>query len=119
MYLNLKLFSENVCKMEKNHIIYHQTDEIIEFEIDKIYHLLDLKNKIFERENDEFCFMIDFIKEKCTYELKEKQATFDIMVEESFWNVEKNNIELSYAIETNDEKVKILIELLNKDRQEP
>jgi len=109
--LNIKLYKDENIVIDKSEVTYHQEGDIIYFSLEQSEHQIDLKNHIFERYNDEFHFSIDFKKETCTYELKEHQAIFNIIVDASFYEQKDNQIEIAYALETDDQKSKRLIEL--------
>lgn len=107
--LNLKLYKDDELILE-NDLKYTKEGEIIEFELDKIMHQIDIKEETLERYNDEFHFYLNFKAQKCTYELKSHQALFDIIVDDSFFEQKENGLEMAYAIETDDQKCKILLQ---------
>lgn len=109
MKLNLKLYKDDHLMLEKI-VDYEKKENKIFFQIDQIDHLIDIKEKILERYNKEFHFHLNFEEEKCTYELKSHHIVFDIIVDQSFFLFTENEIELSYALETDDQKCKILLE---------
>ena len=99
--------------LEENNITYEKNDNIIHFKLENFDHYIDCTKKIFKRESDEFCFILDVENEKCSYKLKEIPGNFDIIVDDSNWIYEKNNLEIHYVIETEDEKSKIIINFIN------
>lgn len=109
MKLNLKLFKDDILIIDKL-VTYEKKGEVISFWIDNMEHQIDTKEKILERYNEEFHFYLNFNTEKCTYELKSHQAVFDIIVDQSFFYETENKIEMTYALETDDQKCKILLE---------
>ena len=109
MKLNLKLYKDDNLLLEKE-MDYEKNKEIITLNMDHINHQIDIKEKTLERYNEEFHFYLNFETEKCTYELRTHQAVFDIIVDYSFFLVTKNEIEMAYVLETDDQKCKILLE---------
>ncbi len=107
MNLNIKLYQEEECKLQESDIPYQKKNNILYFTMENISHILDFEKKIFIRENEEFCFTLDFSKETCTYKLKEQEINLDINVDFAIWEEEKNNLKLTYSIETEDKKMKI------------
>lgn len=112
MFLNIKLLKNEEIMLEKQNVPYHQENNVIEFNLENFSHQIDLEHQIFKRESNEFCFMIDFLEEKCTYTLKEITGNFDIIVDDFFWELSENTLEIHYVIETEDEKSKIIINFL-------
>ncbi len=107
--LKLKVYKDNDLIIEKI-LEYQKENDIISFEFENTSHQIDIKNKILERYTNEFHFYLDFSKETCTYELINPHAVFDIIVDQSFFEEKKNGLEMSYALETDDQKCTILIE---------
>lgn len=89
-----------------------------EFEVDKFIkylenketmNIIDLENKFFSRENNEFIFKIDFNKNTFSYILKENNITVEDKIECKI--IEKNNIiNLKYKLD--EEEKEIIIHLL-------
>ncbi|MCI8394491.1 MAG: hypothetical protein HFH86_03305 [Bacilli bacterium] len=111
MLLNLRLYKEDNLILESKKVAYTKEKNKLFFEIEGMNHEIDLESKIFKRENQEYAFILDFDQEKCFYELKEYQATCDIIVDQAFFEQTQNRLEMIYVIETEDEKNKIIIEL--------
>lgn len=109
MKLKIQVFKEEKLIIDKI-IEYEQNKDVILFQLEEIEHQIDMLEKTFERYNDEFHFYLNFEKEECTYELKSHQAVFHIIVDQSFFEVNDKGIELSYALETDDQKCTILLE---------
>ncbi len=109
--LDLKLYKEEELVINESNVEYQREDNTILFELEGMQHRIDMQNKILERYNNEFHFTLDFEKNHCTYELKSHQATFDIIVDDAFYEHLLDHLELSYAIETDDQKTKIEIDL--------
>ena len=108
--MNIKIYKEEKLIFEKKEIEYKKESEIITFQLENMDHIIDTQQQTLERFNEEFHFFLDFLNEKCTYELKTHQAIFDILVEESSFIIQEKSLEMCYAIETDDEKTKIVIE---------
>lgn len=111
LFLNFQLYKDDKLIIDKENIEYQKEENVIHFELDTIAHQLDLEQKTLERYNNEFHFFLDFLNYKCTYELKSHQAVFDIIVDSAFYDTKENIIEMSYAIETDDAKTKIIIKI--------
>lgn len=109
MLLDITLWKDNEIVFEKKDVDAINEEMIITFNIDNMYHEIDLKTKKFKRENDEFTFLLDFENKLCTYELKDPHAMFDIIVDDSTFEIGKHQITMEYAIETDDQKNKINI----------
>lgn len=109
MLLDFKLWKDEKLIINESKCTYEKEGDIITFTLEGITNTIDLKNKIFERYNEEFHFYLNFANEKCTYELKSHHAIFDILVEQAFFEIKNNELEIIYAIETDDEKNKIII----------
>lgn len=112
LQLNFKLYKEDNLIIEENKLPYEQEADCINFQIEKMHHTINFKEKTLERFNDDFHFYINFEKEKCTYELKSHHAVFDILVDQAFFELNEQKLEIIYAIETDDYKNKILIEFI-------
>lgn len=112
MNLKIQLYKDDNLVLENKNIAYEKDENLIYFELENMFHQIDTERKILERYNDEFHFYLNFEEEKCTYELKSHNAIFDITVDQSFFEITDHQIEMSYAIETDDSKTKILIEFL-------
>jgi len=111
LFLNFKLYKEDKMVMNEKEIEYKKEGDTIIFSLEHMEHQINLLEKTLERYNNEFHFYLNFLNESCTYELKSHQATFDIIVETAIFEVYENQIELTYAIETDDKKTKIIIEM--------
>lgn len=112
LQLNFKLYKEDNLVLEQKNISYEKEKDRIIFQIENMNHIIDLDQKTLERFNDEFHFYLNVAKEECTYELKSHQAVFDIIVEQAFFEVQENGLEILYVIETDDYKNRIFIEFL-------
>ena len=113
MFLNLTLIKEEKIILQTQNIPYTKKDTTIFFEIEGMKHQIDLEKKWLIRENEEFFFFIDLEQEKCTYKLKKEEIELNIIVDDAFFHQMNNTLEINYAIETDDEKIKILIEYIN------
>ena len=111
MLIDLKLYKDEKLILEEPNLKCQVENDTVYFQIEKVEHQLDFEKKILERFNEEFHFYLNFEEEICTYELKSHQAVFDIIVDQSYFSKIENKIEVEYAIETDDAKTKILIEL--------
>lgn len=67
------------------------------------------------RENNEFKFTLDIKNKTALYLLKEKNMSFDILVEEINIKENKSNIILEYKLESDSEKT--IIEIIEKEEE--
>jgi hypothetical protein len=70
---------------------------------------IDLIEKYFKRENDEYIFLLDIKNKTCTVTLKKENIKFDIQVELCELTQNLDKITLEYLIETDDSRNKIII----------
>ncbi len=71
---------------------------------------IDLEKQTFLRENEEFCFFLDIQNKKCQVYLKKEDLTVDVLVEECQFIHEKDKIVLEYFIESDTERIKLVLE---------
>jgi len=112
LFLNLQLLKEDKIVLENQKIPYQIIDNTIIFTLEEIEHRIDLTKKVFQRENDEFCFILDLENEKSTYQLKTHDVTFDVNVDFATLDQNEQTLEINYNIETDDQKTKILIDFI-------
>lgn len=106
--LHIKLYRKERLEKEYKSIIALEKNNTLTFFIDKIKTTITKEELI--RENEEFTFKINFLKNECTYYLKENHMLFDIKVlEKSFYKQEEKSIIIKYFIETDEEPLKIEI----------
>ncbi len=84
--------------------------EIKEFSLLDVNTKLDLKNKIFTRESNEYIFCLDINNKKSNIYLKKENLKFDIVVDFCSLDIQDNLIYLEYMIESEDSKVALKIE---------
>lgn len=70
---------------------------------------LNIEDKIFTRENEDFKFVLDILNKKCTIHLKKEDMSLNINVDLCELNIVNNKIILEYIIESDDAKNKIVI----------
>lgn len=70
---------------------------------------IDIEEKTFLRENEEYMFYLDLKNKSCKVELKKEGIVFDVMVEEANMEVLNDKIILEYFIETDEARNKIVI----------
>lgn len=105
---------ENVV-MNKENIKAVIEDEILYFTLDDMSHTLNFKNKTFLRENDDYSFLLDIENKKSEIKLKKEQYNLQVLVEYANLLKNKNDIELSYFIETDDHENVLKIELIGEE----
>ena len=80
--------------------------KIILFEYNTI---LDIENKMFIRENEDFKFTLDILNKECTIYLKKEDMKVPVLVEYCELTTKYNKIVLEYVIESEDAKNKLII----------
>lgn len=70
---------------------------------------IDIEEKTFFRENEEYIFYLDLNNKSCKVELKQVGISFDVSVEEANMEVENDKIVLEYFIETDETRNKIVL----------
>lgn len=71
--------------------------------------ILDIENKIFIRENEEFKFTLDILNKECTIYLKKENMTIPVLVEYCELTTLETKIMLEYVIESEDARNKLII----------
>lgn len=71
---------------------------------------MNLNERLFERENEEYKLVLNLIDKTCNLHLKEHDVECAIEVEKIEYNKYDNRIELIYKLETDDSEIKIIIE---------
>ncbi len=112
-------------KSQKYSLIFSKNDKIIHensyknlssdnniFRFNLLDHdtILDLKNKQFIRENDQYLFKIDIKNNTCSLHLKKEELFIDIIVDFCNLQIQSNQIIFEYVIESDDAKNKLVIE---------
>jgi len=105
--INIRLYKNNKLHQEYNNIKSISNNKL-HFIIDNVH--TSISDSIFQRENEEYLFRIDLNKKIATYLLKSSNINYDIKVEESIINRRDNQIIIEYKIETEEDKIKIIIE---------
>ena len=109
----LKVSLNNGEKEVLNHknIKAQLEEDILKFKMEDMEHTLDLKSKQFIRENEEYSFLLDIENQKSQITLKKEQYNLQVLVEYANLLTNKNEIQLSYFIETDDHENVLTIEL--------
>ncbi len=108
---NIKIYNNDKLLKEYNNIKTISNGNTY-FYIDNIKTTIT-KDKLI-RENNVFKFELDFNNKTSTYLLKEHDILYDIKVLESEIIYKKDDIKISYLLESNDEKIIISIKKNNK-----
>jgi len=111
MKCNLKLKKGEEIILEKESLPYEKKENILTFQIEDMTHTLNLETKEFIRENEEYSFFLDIENKNCEITLKKEQYYLQVQVEYANLLENKNEIDLTYFIETDDEKTELLMEL--------
>lgn len=109
--INIILYEKNKIIKKYNNIKAIIQDDKIIFNTDKIKNTLT--KTYYLREDNDYLFYLDIIKKECTITLKETNNIFDIKVTKANYLKDNNNISLEYKIESNEETLKICIEVID------
>ena len=107
--LTLKKENEIIFKSEVKGIL---TNNVLSFIHDNMKHQIDLEKKTFLRENEDYSFFLDILPKKCEIRLKKEENILQVNVNYAIILQNKNEIEISYSIETQDEMMHLKIVLL-------
>ena len=116
MKLNLQLKKGEEIVLERNDITYIQKEDIISFTLEDMKHIINLNTKEFTRENEEYAFFLDIENKNCEITLKKEQYYLQVGVEYANLLKNKNIIELSYFIETDDTRTELTLELEGEEQ---
>lgn len=109
--INIILYEKNkIIKKYNNIKAIYEEDKII-FNIDNIKNTLTSAHYI--RENNEYLFDLNINKKECILTLKEHNITYDIKVTKAEYTTSDKNITLEYKIESNEEVLKIDINIID------
>lgn len=86
-------------------------DDVLKFKMEDMEHTVNLKSKQFIRENEEYSFLLDIENKKSQITLKKENYTLQVLVEYANLLKNKNEIQLSYFIETDDHENVLKIKL--------
>lgn len=109
--INIILYEKNKIIKRYNNIKAIIQDDKITFNTDKTKNTLT--KTYYLREDSDYLFSLDIIKKECTISLKETNNVFDIIVTKAQYLKDNNNISLEYKIESNEETLKICIEIID------
>ena len=90
----------------------HLNGKKIDFIHENMKHQIDLEKKIFIRENEDYSFYLDIEHQKCEIQLKNEQNTLQVNVNYAIILQNKNEIEISYLIETQEEIIHLRLVML-------
>jgi len=113
--LHLKLIKQGEVILEKSNIPYQKQENIYKFQFDDMDHIINLDPLEFTRENDEYSFFLNIENKKCEIYLKKEQYYLNVLVEYATLLKNKNVIDLTYYIETDDSETRLLIELESEE----
>ncbi|MBR1679086.1 MAG: hypothetical protein IJ704_00370 [Bacilli bacterium] len=109
--LNFSLYQEN-HKILEEQLKGEWNQSQIYFQQKEMNHILDLKEETFLRENEDYSFFLDFKNKKCHLNLKKENNTLQVNVIYAIILQNKNEIELSYKIETQEEEIKMKLVMI-------
>ena len=87
-------------------------DQTLQFKQGEMSHILDLEKETFLRENEKYSFFLDVKNKKCHMHLKKENNTLQVSVIYAIILQNKNEMELSYKIETQEEEIKMKLIML-------
>lgn len=108
--MKITFLKDDKIILTKDIINSSPSKEIKEFSLLDVNTKLDLKNKIFTRENNEYIFSLDINNKKSNIYLKKENLKFDIVVDFCSLDIQDNTIYLEYMIESEDSKIALKIE---------
>ena len=104
LHITLKNGQENI--IDEENIEGNIQNQIITFSFQNMHHTLDLAEESFLRENDDYAFFLDIQNQKSEITLKKEQYNLQVLVEYANLLKNKNEMKISYFIETdNNENV--------------
>lgn len=109
--INIILYEKNKIIKKYNNIRAIIQDNKIIFYTDNIKNILS--DEYYTRENNEYLFYLDIKNKESKLTLKEHNNTFNIEVTKTKYKKNDNIISLEYKIESNEEELKIVIEIMN------
>ena len=107
--LNIRIIDDNNIKNEK--VSYIKNDDRIIFILDNVKNTINIKEKTYTRENEEYNLFIDLINKNCTLKLKKENYLLHLNVEYAILLTNQNIIQVSYKLETQENKVHLELEL--------
>ena len=118
MQHNLQIILKNGDKevINEKNILGQIIDNNLSFDLNEMHHIINLITGEFIRENNEYAFLIDIKNKKSQIILKKEQYNLQVLVEYANLLKNKNEIQLSYFIETDDHE-NVLIIKLEKGRE--
>lgn len=116
MYRNLtiKTYEDNTL-LYREHTIGLIEDNILTYNTDNDNIRINLKEFSFRKENLET--ILKLTQEKCTLTLKEMRQNLDIPISYINYQNENNNIEIIYQLISQDNPLKIIIEIGSENNE--
>lgn len=109
--MNIILKKGEEVVLEKKNIPYEKKENSIVFPLEDMVHTLNLETKEFIRENEEYAFFLDIENKNCEITLKKEKYYLQVQVEYANLLENKNEINLTYFIETDDSATELILEL--------
>ena len=105
-----QLFNNKEKIIDKKDVLCEFENNIIKYIEDDGVNILDLNNKLYERENKDYKLKIDVVNNTFMFNLKEKNYTLNNKLLSSSLDIKDDIITLKYAL--NNEEKKIIIQML-------
>ena len=109
--INWRLLNDDIIVIDNKNIeCEYEVDKFLKYvEDDSTTNCIDLIEKVYVRENNEFMFKIDFLKKTFDYTLKSENITVQDKIVSQI-TIENNKINLKYELDK--EAKEIIIQLL-------
>lgn len=113
MPYNLQIILKNGEKevIKEDNIKGLIANEVLSFNLNEMHHEINLNSEEFKRENNEYSFILDIKNQKSQIILKKEQYNLQVLVEYANLLRNKNEIQLTYFIETDDHENVLTIKL--------
>ena len=111
MVVDVQLYKgPTLIKESKNlKVLHNKIDKWISFKFEGLNKIIFNEDKlIFQRINEEYNLHIKKQSE-CFIKLIKQELSFDIIVTKASYKKEKNQLEIRYKIESNDDEIRLII----------
>lgn len=116
IFINITLKTGPKIELQQE-IPAKKENNLIEFIIEDNNHLIDIQNKTFTRQNNEYLFFLNIKDLKCKLTLKKENYTLDIPVDKASLEYNQNTCNIEYLIETDNETKTIIITWEDKNEK--
>lgn len=106
--ININLYKDDRLQEEYKDVLAIVDKESYKFKLNDVTTIIS--NRCFQRENKEYKFKLDFINNEASFYLKTHKQLIPVRVEELNYNKNEKDLTITYKIETDEERFKIVIE---------